>query len=93
MKSVLGIVKVLLEALQQKDIGIVNCLALIAVCMRQLQSERDNCWDLRLQQAIDFCGEYKIKVPDMSAVRVQRGRPRRDAASTTNEEYYRVGIF
>ena len=93
MKSLLGITKVLSDALQQKDIDIVNCLALVAVCMRQLQHERDYGWGLRLQEAVNFCGKHGIEVPDMAALHVHRGRPRRNASNTTNEDHYRVAIF
>ena len=75
MKSLLGITKVLSEAIQKKDIDIVNFLALVAVSMRQLKHERDYGWGMRLQQAVGFCEKYGIDVPDMAAVHVQCGRP------------------
>lgn len=96
MEKLLGITHAVSQALQAKDQDIVNACRLIVVAIERLQELRDKGYDDLLEIVEKFCIKEDIPVPDMDAIYVRAGRPRRDASSAstaTNDHIYRVDLF
>ncbi|XP_042413662.1 uncharacterized protein LOC122002524 [Zingiber officinale] len=59
MKNILGVTNDLLQALQRKDQDIVNAMILVRSSKHQLQTMRDDGWDLLLNEVSLFFVKYK----------------------------------
>lgn len=93
MEKLLGFSHAVSQALQAKDQDITNAMRLVDVCLSHLQRMRDDGYANLLATAKIFSTAHEIELPDMTAVYVRPGRPRRDALTDTNDHVYRVDIF
>ncbi|XP_042467523.1 uncharacterized protein LOC122050704 [Zingiber officinale] len=59
MKNILGVTNDLSQALQRKDQDIVNAMILVRSSKHQLQTMRDDGWDLLLNEVSLFCVKYE----------------------------------
>ncbi|XP_042404544.1 zinc finger MYM-type protein 1-like [Zingiber officinale] len=76
MKNILGVTNDLSQALQRKDQDIVNAMILVRSSKHQLQSMRDDGWDLLLNEVSLFCVKYEVVTPHMEDLFVFDGRSR-----------------
>ncbi|XP_042467416.1 zinc finger MYM-type protein 1-like [Zingiber officinale] len=93
MKNILGVTNDLSQALQRKDQDIVNAMILVRSSKHQLQTMRDDGWDLLLNEVSLFCVKYEVVTPHMEDLFVFHGRSRRNIEGRTNLHYYRVETF
>ncbi|XP_042452193.1 uncharacterized protein LOC122036840 [Zingiber officinale] len=93
MKNILGVTNDLSQALQRKDQDIVNAMILVKSSKHQLQTMRDDGWDLLLNEVSLFCVKYEVVTPHMEDLFVFHGRSRRNIEGRTNLHYYRVETF
>ncbi|XP_072062168.1 uncharacterized protein [Arachis hypogaea] len=77
MKEIMGITKILCQALQQKSQDILNAMHVVSTSKLLLQKLRDNGWCNLLEIVKKFCEKHEIDIPDMSTqYTVRRGRSR-----------------
>jgi hypothetical protein len=94
MKAVLCKSAVLSEALQRRDQDIVNAMDLVEVTKHELVELRSTVGWKSVHEAVEsFCVANNIVSPDMEAIYMPVGRPRRTADHITCDQYYRVEIF
>ncbi|XP_042439133.1 zinc finger MYM-type protein 1-like [Zingiber officinale] len=93
MKNILGATNDLSQALQRKDQDIVNIMIIVRSSKYQLQSMRDDGWDLLLNEVSLFCVKYEVVTPHMEDLFVFHGRSRRNIEGKTNLHYYLVETF
>ncbi|XP_042404572.1 zinc finger MYM-type protein 1-like [Zingiber officinale] len=93
MKNILGVTNDLSQALQRKDQDIVNAMILARSSKHQLQTMKDDGWDLLLNEVSLFCVKYEVVTPRMEDLFVFHGRSRRNIEGRTNLHYYRVETF
>ena len=93
MRTILGIINELSQALQRKDQNIVNDMTLVKVCKQQFQMMRDNGWSSLLDQVSYFCERHNIDIPSMNDTFLTRGRPRHKAHEIKNLHHYQVELF
>ena len=68
-------------------------MVLVEETVLALRNMRMNGYDALLEKVVHFCEQHDIAVPDMSAVYVRTGRPRRNAQMDTNDHMFRVDLF
>ncbi|KAK9713534.1 hypothetical protein RND81_06G033700 [Saponaria officinalis] len=91
MHDIMRITDFLCQALQKKDLDILNALHFLSITKDKLQSMRENGWDDLILKFGAFCCENDISMPDMSAP-YKKGL-RNCEKNITNAHYYRVNIF
>ncbi|KAK9672418.1 hypothetical protein RND81_12G099300 [Saponaria officinalis] len=91
MHDIMRITDFLCQALQKKDLDILNALHFLSITKEKLQSMRENGWDDLILKVGAFCCENDISMPDMSAP-YKKGL-RNCEKNITNAHYYRVNIF
>ncbi|XP_050115965.1 uncharacterized protein LOC126593853 [Malus sylvestris] len=94
MKSILGIMYDLSQALQKDDQDIVNAMALVNTCKEQLLYMRNDVgFDLLVDKVLSFCVQHHIEVINMDETYVVHGRPCRNSHKKTNRHRYKVELF
>ncbi|KAK9666171.1 hypothetical protein RND81_14G166300 [Saponaria officinalis] len=91
MHDIMRITDFLCQALQKKDIDILNALHFLSIAKEKLQDMRENGWDDLILKVEVFCCDYGISMPDM-ATPYKKGLRNCDK-NITNAHYYRVNIF
>ena len=81
------------QTLQKKDQDILNVMVLVEETVLAVRNMRMNGYDALLEKVVHFCEQHVIPVPDMSAVYVRTGRPRRNALMDTNDHMFHVDLF
>ncbi|KAK8700517.1 hypothetical protein V6N13_018912 [Hibiscus sabdariffa] len=76
MLSIFGITNELNLALQRKEQDIVNAMSMVDVTKVNLQDLRDNRWNDLMERVTSFMVKHEVKIPDMEANYVIRGRSR-----------------
>ncbi|XP_068319524.1 uncharacterized protein [Pyrus communis] len=93
MKSILGIINDLSQALQKDDQEIANAMALVNTCKEQLLYMRnDEGFDLLVDKVLSFCVHH-IEVINMDETYVAHGRLHRNTHKKTNRHRYKVELF
>ncbi|CAN1169885.1 Zinc finger MYM-type protein 1 [Linum perenne] len=93
MIHVLAITNELSIALQNKDQDIVNAIHLVKVSKRRLQDMRDNGWEVLFQEAVEFCSEQSIEVPNINDIYVRRGKSKRINERVTCLHHFQAEVF
>nr|XP_028945661.1 zinc finger MYM-type protein 1-like [Malus domestica] len=94
MKSILGIMNDLSQALQKDDQEIVNSMALVNTCKEQLLYMRnDEGFDLLVDKVLSFCVQHHIEGINMDETYVAHGRSHRNTHKKTNHHRYKVELF
>ncbi|CAN1169884.1 Zinc finger MYM-type protein 1, partial [Linum perenne] len=78
------------ETQQNKDQDIVNAIHLVKVSKRRLQDMRDNGWEVLFQEAVEFCSEQSIEVPNINDIYVRRGKSKRINERVTCLHHFQV---
>ncbi|KAK9689819.1 hypothetical protein RND81_09G083500 [Saponaria officinalis] len=91
MHDIMRITDFLCQALQKKDLDILNAMHFLSITKEKLQSMRENGWDDLILKVGAFCCENDISMPDMPAP-YKKGL-RNCEKNITNAHYYRVNIF
>ncbi|CAN1824202.1 Zinc finger MYM-type protein 1 [Linum perenne] len=80
-------------ALQNKGQDIVNAIHLVKVSKRRFQDMRDNGWEVIFQEAVEFCSEQSIEVPNINDVYVRRGKSKRINERVTCLHHFQAEVF
>ncbi|CAN1340134.1 Zinc finger MYM-type protein 1 [Linum perenne] len=81
------------ETQRNKDQDIVNDIHLVKVSKRRLQDMRDNGWEVLFQEAVEFCSEQSIEVPNINDVYVRRGKSKRINERVTCLHHFQAEVF
>ena len=91
MHDMMRVTDFLCQALQKKDMDILNAIHFLSVTKEKLQHMRENGWDDLIVKVRAFCCEHIISMPDMSSS-YKKGLRNCDK-NITNEHYYQVNVF
>ncbi|XP_042030167.1 zinc finger MYM-type protein 1-like isoform X2 [Salvia splendens] len=92
IKHLLGVIKPLSCALQQRDQDILNAIFLMENVKESLRSFREFGWDTLLQEVNDFCRANDISITNMDDDAPKR-ISKRNGSNIKNYHHYRVEIF
>jgi len=91
MKSVLEITNELSQALQRKDLDILNAMKLVEVSKQRLLAMREEGWSFLFEEVSVFCAKNNIIVPNMDDM--YQLRSRRKTQRMKNSQNYRLELY